>query len=103
LLALEAHHAMTPETVLKRFNYRQPGLNAWLLRVWQTHAPVSMLWNPAWDGCVSWMNLDVAVEAPPGTNPVADESKLDAMYHRLAELLGTPQVGPSAARGVELP
>ena len=103
LLALEAHHAMTPETVLKRFNYRQPGLNAWLLRVWQTQAPVSMLWNPAWDGCVSWMNLDVPVEAPPGTNLVADESKLDAMYHRLAALLGTPQVGPSAARGVELP
>jgi hypothetical protein len=103
LPALETHHAMTPETVLKRFHYRQPGLNAWLLRVWQTQTPVSMLWNPAWDGCVSWMNLDSVIEVPAGTNPIADESKLASMYHRLAALLGAPQIGPCAAGGVTLP
>lgn len=99
LPALEAEHAMTAETVLKRFHYRQPGLHAWLLRAWSRAAPISMPWNPIWDGCVSWMTLDKAVEIPSGANAVADESKLVATYHRLAAILGAPQVGPNVPCG----
>ena len=97
LQELLSFHAMTEETVAKRFHYRKPGLNAWLLKVWKAPSPIDLPWNPAWDGCVSWMDLGQGHGLDDGAMPTADESVTKNLYERLAVVLGQPSAGPFSA------
>lgn len=98
LASLCPFHAMTEETVARRFHYRQPGLQAWLLRVWTRREPLDIPWNPAWDGCVGWM--DLGSEHPPGDRggPAFGESALRAVHDGLESVLGPASTGPFSAR-----
>lgn len=96
---LRSFHAMTDETVAKRFHYRKPGLQAWLLRVWKRPAPLDLPWNPVWDGCVSWMDLGAEHALAGVAKPTADESVLTTVYERLAKVLGPASAGPFPALG----
>ncbi|MCA9052744.1 MAG: DUF1802 family protein [Planctomycetaceae bacterium] len=46
------------DTVLQRFHYRQPGLFALELRLWQRESPWTLPDLPAYAGCHSWVELD---------------------------------------------
>lgn len=94
---LRPFHAMTDETVSKRFHYRKPGLQAWLLRVWKAPLPIDLQWNPVWDGCVSWMDLGACHALDTGASPTADESVMLNLYERLSNVLGQPHSGPFSA------
>lgn len=96
---LRPFHAMTDETVAKRFHYRRPGLQAWLLRVWRMPAPLDLPWNAVWDGCVSWMDLGAEHALVADARPTADESVLRTVYERLAKVLGPATAGPFSALG----
>ena len=99
LVQLRPFHAMTDETVAKRFHYRKPGLQAWLLRVWKAPVPVDLRWNPVWDGCVSWMDLGAGHALEADAKPTADESVMLNLYERLAKVLGPASAGPFSALG----
>jgi len=58
LPALEAHHILTAETVLKRFHYRRPGLWVLLARVWRRVPPYAIPVTPEHAGCKTWVKLD---------------------------------------------
>jgi hypothetical protein len=61
LAALESHHVLTAETVLKRFHYRKPGL--WVLgaRVWRHEPGYSIAVTPEYAGCKTWVTLEEAL------------------------------------------
>lgn len=58
LRRLEGMHAMAWEDVEKRFHYRTPGLRALTLRAWRLARPERVENARAYDGCVSWVELD---------------------------------------------
>ena len=88
LAALEDHHILTAETVLKRFRYRQPGL--WVLgaRVWR-HEPVySVAVTPENAGCKTWVLLEQPLSTS-GLLPVFDEASWTPRRERLQSILSS--------------
>lgn len=57
VLSLRGRHALSDETALTRFRYKQPGLWAIAVRVWAPPGPVELPDAPAFGGCRSWVNL----------------------------------------------
>jgi hypothetical protein len=55
--ALEGLHVLAPATLLKRFEYRQPGLNILLVRVYRRPEPFAISESPHFAGCHSWVDL----------------------------------------------
>jgi hypothetical protein len=72
LPALEEHHILTAETVLKRFHYRKPGL--WVLgaRVWRTEPGYSIPATREYLGCKTWVELEEPLTTS-GAPPVLDD------------------------------
>jgi hypothetical protein len=74
LAKLEEFHIFTAETIVKRFQYRQPGL--WVLgaRVWRHDPGFAVAITPDYAGCKTWVNLD---EPLPTTalSPVLDDAQ----------------------------
>ena len=60
---LEGFHAWTPETVLKKFSYRTPGLWVLGVRVYVRDRPARIVVTPDQDGCKSWLTLGRALPA----------------------------------------
>ena len=58
LRRLEGLHALAWEDVEKRFRYRTPGLHALTLRAHRLARPARIENARAYDGCVSWVELD---------------------------------------------
>ncbi|HEX7900277.1 MAG TPA: DUF1802 family protein [Planctomycetota bacterium] len=58
LRRLDGLHALAWEDVEKRFHYRTPGLWALTLRVRRLARPARVENARAYDGCVSWVELD---------------------------------------------
>lgn len=85
---LETFHAWTPETVLKRFHYRQPGL--WVLGVCVYDRPdaESVPVTAAQLGCKSWVPLETPLSTA-GLAPVLDEQEAARRRDRLAAALTT--------------
>ncbi|MFM7538606.1 MAG: DUF1802 family protein [Planctomycetota bacterium] len=103
LAALRPMHAMNDETVSRRFHYRRPGLRVWLPRVWICSAPVDLAWNPAWDGCVSWMDLGDSLPVPDGASPAIGEDVLGRAVANLTGWLGPALEGPFGSDGRTTP
>ncbi len=72
LPALEKHHILTAETVLKRFHYRNPGL--WVLgaRVSRQEPGFEIPVTPEHAGCKTWVELDEPLTTS-GVIPVLDD------------------------------
>lgn len=58
LLALDAHHVWTEETMRGRFAYREPGIWLMLVRAYRLPEPWLMADHPRYHGCKSWVILD---------------------------------------------
>lgn len=85
LRALAGHHALTERTIESRFRYRdRPYLHALLLRVYRIPRPHLIPNTLGYEGCVSWVELDDALETT-GAVPVLDDLQFAAVR---TELLG---------------
>jgi hypothetical protein len=85
LHGLAEHHALTEATIESRFRYRdRPYLHALLLRVYRIPRPHVIPNTLGYEGCVSWVELDDALETT-GAVPVLDDVQFAAVR---TELLG---------------
>jgi hypothetical protein len=96
LPALEDHHILTAETVLKRFHYRKPGL--WVLgaRVWRQEPGYDIPATPEHAGCKTWVKL----EEPLRTSrvvPVLDD-EMWAQRRRLLQVVLDPGIDSAGTR-----
>lgn len=69
---LVPYHILSEESVLKRFDYRQPGVYVLVVEVRSLAEPVMVPHRPDYDGCHSWVQLEESVS-------------LDALSPRQAE------------------
>ncbi len=83
LRALADQHILSWPAVEGRFRYRnRPGLHALLLRAYRLPHPATIVNRAAYDGCVSWVELEERLPTA-GCVPVLD----DAGYARRAEAI----------------
>ena len=57
LEGVRGRHALSDETALTRFRYKEPGLWAIAVRVWVPPEPVEITDSPRFGGCRSWVEL----------------------------------------------
>jgi hypothetical protein len=86
LPALEAMHIFTPETIVKRFRYRQPGL--WILgaRAWRHDPGFTIAATPEHAGCKTWVKLDEPLPTT-GLSAVLDQYQWETERERLLTIL----------------
>ena len=91
LRAIEPEHGLAWSAVESRFHYKQrPGVQVVAVRVLALPAPVTLPEARRYGGCVSWVELDDAVDVSRAT-PVVDEAALAARVARLTAALGSPE------------
>ncbi len=73
-LALDGLHMWSPETVMKRFAYREPGLYVLAVRIFRVPQPFDVPLSPAYDGCKTWVELDQDLSIE-GAEPVIDSRR----------------------------
>jgi hypothetical protein len=95
LPAIEEFHIYTPETILKRFHYRRPGIWVLTARVWSRETSFSLAVTPAHAGCKSWVVLDPPLPTS-GLTPVLEEGEWSIVGDRLRSILGTRGAGARA-------
>lgn len=82
LRRLEGMHALGWEDVEKRFHYgKAPGVHALTLRAWRLARPRRVENARAYDGCVSWVELDRELEveaAAPALGDVEFDARREA-------------------------
>ena len=87
LQVLAADQALTPETIEARFRYRnRPYLHALLLRVYRRHPPYIVPNTLGYEGCVSWVELDDALETA-GVTPVLGDDRFAEIRARVLSVL----------------
>ena len=85
--ALEGVQALNASSLERRFHYKnRPVLHALLLRVYRA-APQTVLETPAIKGCVSWVDLEPAVEVRDA-RAVLSDAQFSAERTRLEALFG---------------
>jgi hypothetical protein len=83
LRSLKGLHILSWDCVASRFNYRnKPGVHVMTLRVYRRPGIVSLKNTPRYDGCVSWVELDEALDTE-GCTPVLSDAEFNA---RLADI-----------------
>lgn len=60
-LKLDPFHQWSPDTVTKRFAYREPGLFVLTVRVFRIPRAHDVPLKPEFDGCRTWVELDEAL------------------------------------------
>ena len=89
LLALAPLQALTPETIQARFHYRnRPWLHALVVRVHRLPEPVIIPNTLDYEGCVSWVELDDAIDTATARPVLSDASFAAAR----AEVMGVAGV-----------
>jgi hypothetical protein len=76
--ALEGLHVLAPSTLLKRFEYREPGLNVLLVRMYRRSEPFEISESPHFAGCKSWVDLRNKLPTA-GLLPVMEEAAFDVV------------------------
>ena len=84
---LEGFHAVPRPDVEKRFHYRAPGIHAILVRVRRLARPVVLDNVAAYDGCVSWVELEKDVPVD-GAEPVLSDREFRERVGRVEAILG---------------
>ena len=74
---LQPYHCWSQEAVESRFNYRRPGLQALVVRVYRSQRMHEIAETPAYAGCKSWVELDHPLSTD-GAVPVVDDSAFEA-------------------------
>jgi hypothetical protein len=73
LRSLEGFHVLSWDCVAARFNYRnKPGVHVMTLRVYRRPEVITLRNTPGYDGCVSWVELDGALDTERCTPALAD-------------------------------
>ena len=88
---LESFHIWKPETIRERFDYKEPGIHAILVRVHRLRLPVTLAWTKAFDGCKSWVELPLDWNGRP-SEPVLDDGVFAALRARIEAALPLPPV-----------
>ena len=92
LRAIADQQALTEETIVSRFHYRnRPYLHALVVRVHRLSDPHLVANTLGYEGCVSWVALDEALPTR-GAFPVLDEERFQEMRSRVAGHLAGPGV-----------
>ncbi|MGF1579319.1 MAG: DUF1802 family protein [Gemmataceae bacterium] len=86
LRSLDRWHCWTPETVLKRFQYRDPGMYILGVRVYAVPRPFQVLETDSYRGCRSWVELESA-KPTDGAKPVVDDSTYESWVAQWSALL----------------
>ncbi len=74
---LERFHILSWDCVASRFHYRnKPGVHVMTLRVYRRPDVITLTSNPSYDGCVSWVDLDQALDTE-GCTPVLSDAEFD--------------------------
>lgn len=73
-LGLDRFHGWTSEIVRKRFDYREPGLYALVVRVYAVATPAELAEGASYAGCKSWVTLDTGAEDHPAEPVIPDEA-----------------------------
>lgn len=83
LRSLEGRHILSWDCVASRFQYRnKPGVHVMILRVYRRPGAITLQNTPSYDGCVSWVDLDEALDTG-GCLPVLSDGEFGA---RLADI-----------------
>jgi hypothetical protein len=83
LRALEGYHVLSWDCIASRFHYRnKPGVHVMTIRVHRRPGDLRLQNTPSYDGCVSWVDLDQALDTE-GCAPVLSDAEFGA---RLAEI-----------------
>lgn len=94
LRSLEGCHILSWDCVSSRFHYRnKPGVHVMTVRVYRHPTVITLPNTPGYDGCVSWVDLDTALETDSCT-PVLSDAQFAA---RLADIRAR-LAGASASR-----
>lgn len=86
LLELGGFHLWSPETVEKRFHYREPGLFVLVARTWELPAPVVIVNRTEYDGCKTWVPLGLEIPLQ-GLRPCMEEEDADRLAKEIARRL----------------
>jgi hypothetical protein len=75
LRSLEGSHILSWDCVASRFQYRnKPGVHVMAVRVYRRPSSITLGNTPQYDGCVSWVDLDEALETA-GCAPVLSDAE----------------------------
>ena len=88
---LEPFHIWKPETIRERFDYKEPGIHAILVRVHRLRLPVTLPWAKGFDGCKSWVELPLDWDGRLA-DPVLDDGVFAALRARIEAALPLPPV-----------
>lgn len=92
LQELQGLHPLAPESVATRFAYRnRPYLHALVVRVYRMPEPYIIPNTLAYEGCISWVELDQAL-ATHGAMPVLADAEFEALRAEILARLGTEGV-----------
>lgn len=78
-LLLGPFHFWSEATVRKRFEYREPGLTVFAVRVWKAPHAVMLADSAAYQGCRSWVSLDEALPTEGSTPAISDAAFRDVL------------------------
>ena len=70
-------HVLAQSTLLKRFEYREPGLNVMLVRIYRRPEPFAISESPHFAGCHSWVDLRNKLPTA-GLTPVVEDEPFEA-------------------------
>ncbi|WP_422925852.1 DUF1802 family protein [Singulisphaera sp. PoT] len=84
--SLEGLHVWKPETLLKRFQYRKPGLWVLVVRMFARREPVEVAVTPEQLGCKTWVPLEEPIAAE-GLIPILGDAEFDARLSHLRSIL----------------
>jgi hypothetical protein len=79
-------HVLAPTVVRERFDYREPGLAAALVRVWRRREPHRIVETSEMEGCRSWVTLPEPL-ACDALEPVLDDAAFEAVRTRFLEAI----------------
>jgi hypothetical protein len=90
LRGIEAEHGLAWSAVESRFHYRnKPGVQVVALRVSRLAAPATIPEVRRYQGCVSWVELDKAIDVS-NAEPVLDDASVMTRVARMRGLLPSP-------------
>lgn len=88
LANLAGQHVWSPQTVLNRFHYRQPGLFALVVRIYRSREPLVIPDSPHFAGCRSWVELPESLSTG-GLEPALDAEAFGRMRSASLDALGS--------------
>jgi hypothetical protein len=91
LVQLTGQHIWSHRSIDEKFHYRQPGLFALTVRIYQRETPIILPNSPHFAGCRSWVDLPSALETR-NLFPVLNDADFESQQQAAAIALNTRPV-----------